>query len=106
MVRQWQEIFYRRNYAAVVLRREGRMPIERIAPPRPTEYLPDFLKLAEAHGAHAARVSKPAEVAPALRKAFASPHPWVIECLVEPEANVLPMVPPGASLSDMICRIP
>jgi acetolactate synthase-1/2/3 large subunit len=106
MVRQWQEIFYQRNYSAVVLRREQRMPIERIAPAKPAEYLPNFMKLAEAYGAHAARVATPAEVAPTLRQAFASPHPWVLEFLVEPEANVLPMVPPGASLSDMICRLP
>lgn len=104
MVRQWQEIFYSRNYSAVVLGRNDRMANERIARSKPTEYLPNFMKLAEAHGAGATRVSKPREVAPALREAFASPRPWVIECLVEPEANVLPMVPPGASLSQMICK--
>ena len=106
MVRQWQEIFYQRNYSAVVLGRNHRMQNERITPQKPPEYLPNFMKLAEAHGASATRVAKHAEVIPALQEAFASPRPWVIECLVEPEANVLPMVPPGASLSDMICRLP
>ncbi len=104
MVRQWQEIFYQRNYAAVVLGRNERMPVERIATQRKPEYLPDFMKLAEAHGARGTRVTRSAEVAPALREAFASPQPWVIECIVEHGANVLPMVPPGASLSEMICK--
>jgi len=104
MVRQWQEIFYNRNYASVVLGPKGRLPAERLAT-KHHGYLPDFMKLAEAHGAHSTRVSTPAGVMPALRKAFASPEPWVIECIVEPEANVLPMVPPGASLSDMICKL-
>jgi acetolactate synthase-1/2/3 large subunit len=105
MVRQWQEIFYRRNYAAVVLGMEKRLPNERVVQPKPQGYLPDFLKLAEAHGACASRVSRPADVAPALREAFDSPRPWVVECIVAPEANVLPMVPPGASLSEMICKL-
>jgi acetolactate synthase-1/2/3 large subunit len=104
MVRQWQEIFYRRNYAAVALGQHGRPDNERLAPPRSPGYLPDFLKLAEAHGACASRVTRPRDVAPALREAFADPRPWLIECIVAPEANVLPMVPPGAALSEMICK--
>ena len=63
------------------------------------------MKLAEAHGANGMRITRPADVVPGLRKAFASPEPWVIECIVAPEANVLPMVPPGSSLSDMICKL-
>jgi len=105
MVRQWQEIFYQRNYAAVVLGRKNRLANERIVQEKPTGYLPDFLKLAEAHGACASRVTRAQDVGPALREAFASPRPWVIECIVAPEANVLPMVPPGASLSEMICNL-
>ena len=104
MVRQWQEIFYNRNYASVVLGPAGRMAVEHMGP-RPSKYLPDFMKLAEAHGARGTRVTTQAGVLPALREAFASPEPWVIECIVSPEANVLPMVPPGAALSDMICKL-
>jgi acetolactate synthase-1/2/3 large subunit len=101
MVRQWQELFYGRRYSAVVLTQERRPVNERIPAAR-TGYLPDFVKLAEAHGARAARVTRAEQVEPVLREAFASPGPWVIECLVTGEANVLPMVPPGASLTEMI----
>lgn len=105
MVRQWQEIFYNQNYSAVVLQQTGRATGERVAAESRPRYLPDFMKLAEAHGANGMRISRPADVVPGLRQAFASPEPWVIECIVAPEANVLPMVPPGASLSDMICKL-
>jgi acetolactate synthase-1/2/3 large subunit len=105
MVRQWQEIFYQRNYSAVVMGKHNRLKNERIWQERPEGYLPDFLKLAEAHGACASRVTRPQDVVPALQEAFASPRPWVVECIVAPEANVLPMVPPGASLSEMICKL-
>jgi acetolactate synthase-1/2/3 large subunit len=101
MVRQWQEMFYDKRYSAVVLSQQDRPGNERIDG-RPPKYLPDFVMLAEAHGACAARVERPADVAPALQKAFASPRPWVIECIVEPDANVYPMVPPGASLTEMV----
>jgi acetolactate synthase-1/2/3 large subunit len=104
MVRQWQEIFYSRNYASVVLGPKGRLAGERL-PARPQQYLPDFMKLAEAHGAQGMRITRPEDVVKGLRQAFSSPEPWVIECMVDPEANVLPMVPPGASLSDMLCKL-
>ncbi len=104
MVRQWQEIFYNRNYASVVLGPKGRLAGERL-PARPQQYLPDFMKLAEAHGANGMRITRPEDVVKGLRQAFSSPEPWVIECIVDPEANVLPMVPPGASLSEMICKL-
>ena len=57
-----------------------------------------------AHGACARRVSKPEEVAPALEKAFKSGKTWVIECIVSSEANVFPMIPPGAHVAEMINR--
>jgi len=60
--------------------------------------------MAEAHGACARRVFKPGEVAPALAEAFASRKTWVIECIVSPEANVFPMIPPGAHVAEMINR--
>ena len=105
MVRQWQEIFYNHNYSSVVIGQKGRLVIERLASRRRDGYLPDFMKLAEAHGANGMRITRPADVVPGLREAFASPEPWVIECIVAPEENVLPMVPPGSSLSDMICKL-
>lgn len=102
MVRQWQELFYTRRYAGVTLSQENRPENEKIVE-RPG-YLPDFIKLADAHGANARRVSKAEEVAPALAEAFASRKPWVIECIVSEEANVFPMIPPGMQVSDMINR--
>ena len=102
MVRQWQEMFYNKEYAASVLAPKGRNRIEKIKEPQRSAYRPDFVKLAEAHGALGLRVTKPKEVVPALRKAIATKRPVVIDCVVRPEENVYPMVPPGASLIEMV----
>ena len=102
MVRQWQELFYGKRYSGVMLSQHGRAPNEHI--PEAPVYLPDFVKMAEAHGACACRISKPEEVAPALAEAFASRKTWVIECIVSPEANVFPMIPPGSHVAEMINR--
>ncbi len=102
MVRQWQELFYGNRYSGVMLSQSGRQPNEQVAE-KPV-YLPDFVKMAEAHGACARRVMKPEEVAPALKEAFESRKTWVIECIVSPEANVFPMIPPGAHVAEMINR--
>jgi acetolactate synthase-1/2/3 large subunit len=48
------------------------------------------------------RVTGKREVAPALRKAIATRRPVIVECIVKPGENVYPMVPPGASLNEMI----
>ncbi|HNX33709.1 MAG TPA: biosynthetic-type acetolactate synthase large subunit [Kiritimatiellia bacterium] len=102
MVRQWQELFYGKRYSGVMLSQHGRLPNEHVkdAP----AYLPDFVKMAEAHGACARRITKPEEVAPALSEAFASRKTWVLECIVSPEANVFPMIPPGSHVAEMINR--
>ncbi len=102
MVRQWQEMFYHKQYSATRLGRHDRGEHEYIPAPATAQYLPDFVKLAEAHGALGLRVHNRDEVIPGLEKAFASDLPAVVECLVEPEANVYPMVPAGASLTEMI----
>ena len=102
MVRQWQELFYDRRYSGVTLGQHGRAPNEHI--PEAQTYLPDFVKLAEAHGANARRITRPDEVAPALAEALASRKTWVIECIVSPEANVFPMIPPGSHVAEMINR--
>ena len=102
MVRQWQEMFYHKQYAATRLGQGARGKHEKIRDAAGTQYLPDFVKLAEAHGALGLRVKTKAEVIPTLKKAFESDRPAVVECLVEPEANVYPMVPAGASLIEMI----
>ena len=85
MVRQWQELFYKKRYAGTVLHGN-----------------PDFVRVAEAYGARGARVTAKDQVAPTLREAFASPEPWFIDFVVEPEENVLPMVPAGEAIDRMI----
>ena len=102
MVRQWQEMFYHKEYSGTCLGQAGRGKNEKIKDRPATSYLPDFVKLAEAHGALGLRVDTRADVVPMLVKAFEADGPVVVECMVEPEANVYPMVPAGASLVEMI----
>jgi len=85
MVRQWQELFYSRRYSGVDLGNS-----------------PDFVKLAEAFGADGIRVEKPKEIAPAIKEAFKSGRPTVIDFVINPEENIFPMVPPGKCLKDII----
>ena len=84
MVRQWQEMYFDNHLKAV---------------PVPG---PDFVKLAEAYGVGAVRVSEQEEVLPALRQAKAHDGPFLIEFVVDQAANVYPMVPPGGSLADTL----
>ena len=66
-------------------------------------YIPDFVKLAESYDAYGIRISKPEELDGAF--AYAKEHknaPTIIECLIDPEADVYPMVPTGNTLGDMI----
>jgi acetolactate synthase-1/2/3 large subunit len=86
MVRQWQEFFYQRRYAATPLRN------------------PDFVKIAEAHGLTGLRVSRRCEVEDAIRRAEETEGTVVIDFRVVPEDTVYPMVPSGADLHDMIRR--
>ncbi|HOO77732.1 MAG TPA: biosynthetic-type acetolactate synthase large subunit [bacterium] len=85
MVRQWQELFYEKRYCGTVL--DGN---------------PDFVKLAEAFGAVGMRVTEKKDVVGALKKAIKTPGPVMIDFRIEPEENVFPMVPAGASLRQMI----
>ncbi len=102
MVRQWQEMFYGKHYSATVLTPSGRPANERMEGAKPGKYLPDFVMMAEAHGAEGLRVTRKDEVVKALERAFTAPGPVVVECMVAPEENVYPIVPPGASLTEMI----
>lgn len=85
MVRQWQELFYDKNYSSTFL-----------------ETTPDFVKLAESYGAMGLRATKPSEVVPIIKKALRSPKPVIMEFVVESEEGVYPMVPAGASIDKMI----
>jgi acetolactate synthase-1/2/3 large subunit len=86
MVRQWQEFFYDRNYAATPLLN------------------PDFAKLAEAYGIRSMTVSERSEVVPAVESARQHEGPVLINFKVEQEDTVYPMVAAGAALHDMIRR--
>ena len=81
MVRQWQTLFYGKRYSATVLNDQV-----------------DFVKLAEALGAAGMRVTKREEVAPALEKAIALGRPVVIDCIIDSDDKVFPMMPAGAPL--------
>jgi len=86
MVRQWQEFFYERRYAATPMRS------------------PDFVKIAEAHGLTGLRVTTREEVIPAIQRASQTEGTVVIDFRVEQEDSVYPMVPTGADLHNMIRR--
>jgi acetolactate synthase-1/2/3 large subunit len=86
MVRQWQEFFYDRNYAATPLLN------------------PDFAKLAEAYGIRSMTISERSEVVPAVQAARQHDGPVLINFKVEQEDTVYPMVAAGAALNDMIRR--
>ncbi len=101
MVRQWQDMFYNNEHSATVLKQEGRPDNEKITD-KNTGYLPDFIKLAEAHGATGFRVEKKEDVNSTLQKALQTPGPVVVECIVKEDEAVFPMVPPGAAITDMI----
>jgi acetolactate synthase-1/2/3 large subunit len=86
MVRQWQEFFYDRRYAATPMKN------------------PDFVKLAAAHGLKGLRVEKRSETEEAVAFARRAEGTVVIDFKVEREDTVYPMVPPGKDISDMIRR--
>ena len=86
MVRQWQEFFYERNYAATPLLN------------------PDFARLADAYGIRSATVSDRSQVVPAVQAARQHDGPMLINFKVEQEDTVYPMVAAGAALHDMIRR--
>ena len=86
MVRQWQEFFFEKRYSAVNM------------------LTPDFVKLADAHGVPARRVTKREEVADAIEWARKTKGPVVLEFKVEREDAVYPMVPAGNALDQMLQR--
>lgn len=85
MVRQWQQLFYEKNYCSTCLK-----------------IAPDFVKLAEAYGALGLRAHKPDEVEAVIREGFASPKPVIMDFVVNPEECVYPMVPAGAAMTEML----
>ncbi|MBN2240102.1 MAG: biosynthetic-type acetolactate synthase large subunit [Dehalococcoidales bacterium] len=84
MVRQWQELFYEKRYIATPL--SG----------------PDFVKIAEAYGIPAMRVTRKEDVIGAINTAMEEDGPYLIDFNVAPEENVYPMLPPGESIQSML----
>ena len=84
MVRQWQTLFYDHRYSHTVLNDAV-----------------DFVKISEGMGAKAIRVTKMEEVEPALKEALASNGPVVLDCWIDQDLSVFPMVPAGASIDDV-----
>jgi len=104
MVRQWQELFYDRRYSSTCLTGPGEDKDTWSEPKgdRPV-YSPDFVKLAQAYGAEGIRITREEEIIPALERAKAiTDRPIVLDFLIDREANVWPMVPPGAGLDQYI----
>jgi acetolactate synthase-1/2/3 large subunit len=101
MVRQWQQLFYSKRYSGSILTVKGRLANERLEQDLKYDYLPDIVKLAEAHGAKATRVIDPAKLDGVIKRAVNSGETNVIEVIVEPRANVYPMIPAGKHVSEM-----
>lgn len=85
MVKQWQDLFYDERRSSTDLGAS-----------------PDFVKLAEAYGAYGARITKPDEIAPKLREALDSGKPAVLDIVIDPHEQCLPMVPAGGKLDEMV----
>ena len=85
MVRQWQELFFDKRYSSTCME----LPI-------------DFVKLADAYGAKGFSTSKPGEVEKVIKAAFKEKGPVIMEFKIAREEKVLPMVPAGAALNEMV----
>ncbi len=85
MVRQWQELFYGKNYSQVDL-----------------EVQPDLVRLAEAFGVVGLRAERPSEVKPAVEKAISTPGPVVVDIVCDRTENCYPIIPAGAAIKDII----
>ncbi len=89
MVRQWQEIFFEKRFCDIDL-----------------NFAPDFVKLAQAYGIKAARVEHRTDVPDAIRDFLSDREPRLIDFWVDPSENCYPIVPPGATLADMVVEPP
>ena len=88
MVRQWQTLFYDKHYSNSVLQRKT-----------------DFAAFARSFGADGEAVTTPEELDAALSKAFKTEGPYIIDCKIDKDEFVLPMLPPGGSMDDIITKL-
>jgi acetolactate synthase I/II/III large subunit len=84
MVRQWQERFYQERYSYSAMS------------------VPNFVKLADAYGAKGFRVEKAKDLSRIMKEAFATPGPVLIDVVIPKEEAVMPMIPPGGSMFEML----
>lgn len=85
MVRQWQDLFYEKRFSSTTLHR-----------------IPDFVKVAEAYGALGLRATEPSQLEAVLVEAIESEVMTVVDVIISPDEKVSPMVPAGASLSEIL----
>ena len=85
MVRQWQELLHEKRYSESY-----------------SHSLPDFVKLADAYGAHGLRVSDPADLDAAIQEMIDTPNAVIVDCLVDKTENCFPMIPSGKAHNEMI----
>lgn len=85
MVKQWQDLFFQKRRSAVYLGGS-----------------PDFVKLAESYGAWGDRATRPSEIAPKLKEAIECGKPAVLDIIIDPNEHVLPMVPAGGRIDQML----
>ena len=104
MVRQWQELFWDKQYSKVCLKQTPNCPAECKGPNPscPEVYLPDFVKVAEANGVKGLRAETVEELDAMLKEGLAHNGPVVMECIVRKEENVYPMVPGGKAIDEML----
>ena len=88
MVRQWQTLFFNKHYSNTVLNRKT-----------------DFAALAKAFGAEGETVSTVTQLDEALNRAFSQEGPYLIDCRIDKDEFVLPMLPPGGSMDDIIVKL-
>ncbi|MGD0075092.1 MAG: thiamine pyrophosphate-dependent enzyme, partial [Candidatus Binataceae bacterium] len=84
MVRQWQGKFYEERYSYTEMS------------------VPNFVKLAEAFGARGFQIAKPKDLSATMKEAFATPGPVLIDVTISKEEVVMPMIPPGGAVSEML----
>jgi acetolactate synthase I/II/III large subunit len=84
MVRQWQEKFYAERYSYSAMS------------------VPNFVKLADAYGMHGFRIEKAKDLVATMKEAFATPGPVLIDVVIPKEEAVMPMIPPGGAMSEML----
>lgn len=105
MVRQWQDLFFGKRYSGTCLGRQKSCPEPSQCPgpgPQCPKMIPDFKKVAEAYGIKGFEVHKPSEVKSVLSEVLKMKEPVLVNFFVEKEENVMPMVPAGSALDQIL----